>query len=85
MALIVKRGTDTFTFNNVSKDQLGRWSLGYHCNNTLCRRPILDDNDHAIKDRKPIGRELLETVQTVLGRKLSRNEEEGILDLRVIV
>ena len=85
MALIVKRDKDTFTFNNVSKDQLGRWSLGYHRNNTICRRPILDIDDHAIKDRKPIGQELLETAQTVLGRKLSRNEEEGILDFRVIV
>jgi len=85
MAIIIKLDKDTFAFNNVSKDQLGRWSLGYHRNDTLCRRPILDNNNHAIKDRKPIGRELLATAQSVLGRKLSRNEEEGILDLRVIV
>ena len=84
MCLIVKAKSDTFTFNNYSRDQFGRWCLVYHRGGTRCSRPIVDENDRVVKERKPTGGEAIEAAERILGRTLLQNEVHGILDLKVI-
>lgn len=62
-----------FTFLAVSRNQFGYWGVSYDRGETRCFRQILDKEFHAIKGRKPIGQELLDTIATILGRKLTQN------------
>ena len=74
---------------SISKNQFGTWVLTYYRIDKdgdlhASVRPILDREGNTIKDRKPVGQEAIDVVESIVGRDLKRHEEEFALSLKVI-
>lgn len=71
----------------IQPDAHGRWAIYYDRGERRCYRQIIDANGRSIprNERKPIGRELLETVKGIVNSDLTRDEEEALLcDVKVL-
>jgi hypothetical protein len=79
--------TWTIEFGSVGVDYYGTWVLYYWCNDSRCCRRIVDKTGKVVKwcQRKPTGGELLDTAKSILGRKLTEEERDHVLNLRVVV
>ena len=71
-------------FLNVSRNCYGWWGVVYENNGIRCFRKIVNKECRPIKDRKPIGQELLDTIANILDRDLTMDEESRFLDIKVI-
>lgn len=77
-------------FAFVSSDPFGKWVLTYfrsHARESSirCIRPILAPDGTIIKvrDRKPIGQEVIDAAAAVIGRELTFEEAEFVMQLRL--
>jgi hypothetical protein len=84
MTTPIKSVNGMVALQNVSKGAYGAWAVKYLCRGLSCARTILDANDRQIKKRKPLGKELLTTVESIVGWKLTQAEESKVLELKVI-
>jgi len=66
----------------VEADQYGRWGVRYQRGDTLCFRPITRETGTQLRwpADKVLGSDLLRTVAEIVGRPLSKVEEESLLD-----
>lgn len=71
-------------FSSVGRDHFGRWVVKFEQNSRVCHRPIQNSDGFVIRERKPLGSELLTAVSCLVGRSLTPEEEEQLLDLPVI-
>ncbi len=87
------RGEQTYDFFLIDNDPFGNWIVCYWRKDLdnpgeeiRCSRQILDENEKRIRgvDRRPIGRELLSALQWVIGRPLTRAEEESAFGIKMI-
>lgn len=68
----------------VSTDPFGKWGVSYYRNDTRCFRPITDTEGKAIRlPSKPIGWHLLDTVEGIVGSKLTQAQVTAVFDLPI--
>lgn len=78
---------EKYKFFSVEPNNYGKWCVNYYRDDTRCSRPLLDSSGNTIhkNERRPNGNELVTVIESIIGRKLKRREEDRVFDITVNV